>query len=113
MIIKLHKKDTNDRNHKKTTGYRPKVSYSELVANGAIIVDVRTRGEFQSGHIKGSVNIPLDSLRNNLTKIKKNKPVITCCASGARSSSAKSLLKSSGYAEVYNGGSWMRLQNKI
>jgi len=98
---------------KKILGIGPKVIYSELVANGAIIVDVRTRGEFQSGHIKGSINIPLDSLRNNLTKIKKNKPVITCCASGARSASAKILLKSSGYAEVYNGGSWMRLQNKI
>lgn len=98
---------------KKLLGIGPKVSYSELVANGAIIVDVRTKGEFQGGHIKGSINIPLDSLRNNLTKIKKNKPVITCCASGARSASAKMLLKSSGYAEVYNGGSWMRLQNKI
>jgi rhodanese-related sulfurtransferase len=98
---------------KKLLGIGPKVSYSELVANGAIIVDVRTKGEFQGGHIKGSINIPLDSLRNNLSKIKKNKPVITCCASGARSASAKMLLKSSGYAEVYNGGSWMRLQNKI
>ena len=98
---------------KKLLGIGPKVSYSELVANGAIIIDVRTKGEFQGGHIKGSINIPLDSLRNNLTKIKKNKPVITCCASGARSASAKMLLKSSGYAEVYNGGSWMRLQNKI
>ncbi|MDE3185216.1 MAG: rhodanese-like domain-containing protein [Bacteroidota bacterium] len=98
---------------KKLLGIGPKVSYSELVANGAIIVDVRTKGEFQGGHIKGSINIPLDSLRNNLTKIKKNKPVITCCASGARSASAKMLLKSSGYSEVYNGGSWMRLQNKI
>lgn len=98
---------------KKLLGIGPKVNYSELVANGAIIVDVRTRGEFQSGHIKGSVNIPLDSLRNNLSKIKKNKPVITCCASGMRSASAKSLLKSNGFNEVYNGGSWYSLQNKI
>lgn len=98
---------------KKMFGLGPKVDYSELVANGAVIVDVRTRGEFQSGHIKGSVNIPLDSLRNNLSKIKKNKPVITCCASGMRSASAKSFLKSSGYSEVYNGGSWYSLQNKI
>ncbi len=98
---------------KKIFGIGPKVNYSELVAGGAIIIDVRTRGEFQSGHIKGSINIPLDSLRNNFAKIKKNKPVITCCASGMRSASAKSLLKTSGYSEVYNGGSWYSLQNKI
>ena len=98
---------------KKIFGLGPKVNYSELMVNGAVIVDVRTRGEYQSGHIKGSLNIPLDSLRSNLSKIKKNKPVITCCASGMRSASAKSLLKSSGYDEVYNGGSWMGLQNKI
>ena len=98
---------------KKLFGLGPKVDYSELMSRGAVIVDVRTRGEFQNGHIKGSVNIPLDSLRTNLSKIKKNKPVITCCASGARSASAKIILKSSGYSEVYNGGSWMRLQHKI
>lgn len=98
---------------KKIFGIGPKVNYSELVAGGAVIIDVRTRGEFQSGHIKGSINIPLDSLRNNFAKIKKNKPVITCCASGMRSASAKSLLKTSGYSEVYNGGSWYSLQNKI
>ncbi len=78
---------------KKLFGLGPKVDYSELMANGAVIVDVRTRGEFQSGHIKGSVNIPLDSLRGNLSKIKKNKPVITCCASGVRSASAKMFIK--------------------
>ena len=51
---------------KKIFGLGPKVDYSELMANGAVIIDVRTRGEFQSGHIKGSVNIPLDSLRSNM-----------------------------------------------
>ncbi|MFN6083407.1 MAG: rhodanese-like domain-containing protein, partial [Fluviicola sp.] len=42
-----------------------------------------------------------------------DKTIITCCASGMRSASAKSLLKSSGYAEVHNGGGWMSLRNKI
>lgn len=88
------------------------VNYSELVKNGAVIVDVRTKGEYQAGHIKGSVNIPLDVLKNNLSKLKKENPVITCCASGMRSASAKSILKSSGF-EVYNGGGWTSLQSKI
>lgn len=92
---------------------RPKVNYAELIGHGAVIVDVRTKGEYQSGHIKSSINIPLDTLRNNLSKMKKDKPVITCCASGMRSASAKSILKSNGFTEVYNGGGWMSLQNKI
>lgn len=91
----------------------PQVDFKELVQNGAQIIDVRTPGEFQGGHIKGSVNIPLQSLGNNFSKINKDKPVITCCASGMRSASAKSMLKSNGFTEVHNGGGWMSLQSKI
>lgn len=94
-------------------GLGPKTDYKELVKNGAQIIDVRTKSEFQSGHIKGSVNIPLQMLSASLAKIKKYKPVITCCASGMRSSSAKSILKSNGYVEVYNGGGWSSLQTKL
>jgi phage shock protein E len=98
---------------KKLFGLGPKTDYAELVKNGGVIIDVRTKGEYQSGHIKGSINIPLNTIGANLSKIKKDKPVITCCASGMRSASAKSILKSKGYPEVYNGGSWMSLQHKI
>ncbi|TND10584.1 MAG: Rhodanese-like protein [Bacteroidetes bacterium] len=98
---------------RKALGLGPKVNYAELVANGAIILDVRTKGEYQGGHIKGSVNIPLNDLNRSLSKLKKDKPVITCCASGMRSASAKSILKSNGFSEVYNGGGWMSLENKI
>lgn len=91
----------------------PKVDFVQLVANGAVIVDVRTKAEFQSGHIKGAVNIPLQNLQNHFSTLKKNKPIITCCASGMRSTSAKDILISHGYAEVYNGGGWQSLQNKI
>lgn len=94
-------------------GITPKVDFKALMLNGAQIIDVRSQGEFQGGHIRGSVNIPLQNLQNNLAKIKKNKPVITCCASGMRSASAKGILKSNGFTEVHNGGGWMSLQNKI
>ncbi len=94
-------------------GLGPKVDYAALVKNGASIIDVRTPGEYQSGHIKGSINIPLQSLNSNIARIKKDKPVITCCASGMRSASAKSILLSSGFAEVHNGGGWMSLKNKL
>lgn len=88
------------------------VNFAELVKQGAVIVDVRTPAEYKGGHIKGSVNIPLQSLQANLGKIPKNKTIITCCASGMRSGSAKSILKSAGY-EVHNGGGWTTLRSKI
>ena len=99
---------------KKLFGISAKVNYRELVERGAIIVDVRSKAEYLSGHIKDSINIPVDTFRNNLFKLKdKNQPVITCCASGMRSASAKSILLSSGYTQVYNGGGWGSLQNKL
>lgn len=88
------------------------VDYKELVANGAQIVDVRTTAEFAGGHIKKSKNIPLQELKNQINKLDKTKPVITCCASGMRSASAKGILQNSGF-EVYNGGGWASLQKKI
>lgn len=99
---------------KKLFGIGPGVNYAELVKNGAVILDVRSKAEFAGGHIKGSVNIPVDTLSNNLSKLKdKNKLVITCCASGMRSASAKSILVANGYTEVHNGGGWYSLQSKI
>lgn len=94
-------------------GFGTKVDYADLVQQGAIILDVRSKGEYQSGHIKGSINIPVDALKSNLGKLKKDKPIITCCASGMRSAAAKNMLKSNGYTEVHNGGGWTSLQNKI
>lgn len=95
----------------KLFGYKP-TDYADLMQRGAIIVDVRTKGEFSGGHIRGSLNIPLDRLDSEMKKLKKDKPVITCCASGMRSSSAKGMLQSKGF-EVVNGGSWHGLQEKL
>ena len=94
-------------------GSKTEVNYPELLAKGAVIVDVRTSEEYKGGHIRGSVNIPLNNLQNHLSKLDKNKPVITCCASGMRSASAKSVLQSNGFKEVHNGGGWMSLKNKM
>ncbi len=98
---------------KKLFSSGPATDYAELVKNGAQIIDVRTRQEYASGNVKGSINIPLNELQANLKKIKKDKPVITCCASGMRSSSARGILTSNGYTEVYNGGGWSSLQSKL
>jgi rhodanese-related sulfurtransferase len=99
---------------KKLFGFGPTVNYAELVKNGVTILDVRSKSEYAAGHIKGSINISVDTLRNNLGKLKdKNKPIITCCASGMRSASAKSILTANGYTQVYNGGGWYSLQSKL
>lgn len=90
-----------------------KVNYAELMKQGAVIIDVRTPGEFRTGHIKGSRNMPLDSIGQQVNAIKKlNKPVIVCCKSGMRSGMAKSILSKSGI-EVHNGGAWMSLERRI
>ncbi len=89
------------------------VDYARLKNDGAQVIDVRTTAEFKNGHIKGAQNIPLDQLKSKLGKLKKDKAVITCCASGMRSASAKAILKSNGFNEVYNGGGWMSLQRKL
>ena len=74
---------------KKMLGIGPATDYAQLMQQGAIIIDVRSKGEFDGGHIKGALNLPLDQLQNNLSKLKdKNKLIITCCASGMRSASA-------------------------
>jgi phage shock protein E len=92
----------------------PSVDLADLVKQGAIILDVRSKGEYASGHIKGSINIAVDQLGSNLSQLKdKNKPIITCCASGMRSASAKGMLKAKGYTNVHNGGGWSSLQNKL
>jgi len=99
---------------KKMLGIGPKVDFSELVKQGAIILDVRSKGEYGSGHIKGSVNIPVDQLQNNLNTFKdKKRPIITCCASGMRSSSAKRIFTSNGFINVHNGGGWQSLNHKL
>ena len=99
---------------KKIFGLGPSADYAQLIKEGAVILDVRTKGEYAGGHIKGSINISVDQLKPNLNRLSdKKKPIITCCASGMRSGTAKSILESNGYTNVYNGGSWIGLQQKI
>ena len=92
-------------------GSRSETDYTSLMQRGAIILDVRTKGEYQSGNVKGSLNIPIKELKENISKLPKNKPIITVCASGVRSAAACEILQSNGFNEVYNGGSWNNLKD--
>lgn len=85
----------------------------DFKTRGAIILDVRSKGEYDGGAIPGSKNIPLQSLNSKIATIKKwNKPVICCCASGMRSGSAAGILRSQG-VEAMNGGGWFSLSKKL
>jgi len=90
------------------------IDFAQLAQDGALVLDVRTTSEFGNGHIKGSVNVPLNKLPQYLPKLKdKSKPIIACCASGSRSSQALGVLKYNGFTNIYDGGSWYRLNSKI
>lgn len=76
------------------------------IKNGAFLVDVRTPEEFAMGHVKGSVNIPLDKVPQNLNKFKGKSQIVVFCRSGNRSGQAKAFLAQHGITNVINGGAW-------
>lgn len=89
---------------KKLFGAAEKPNLKLLVDDGAFLVDVRSPLEYAQSKVKGSVNIPLDSISNQLAKFKGKKHIIVFCRSGNRSSQAKSILERSGFTNVVNGG---------
>ena len=83
------------------------------IANGAIILDVRTDGEYKTGHIDGSINISLGTIRERYTELDPEKTYITTCSHGLRSVKVESLLKERGFKNVFNGGAWKDLEKII
>ena len=80
----------------------------EYLKQGALLVDVRTPDEYRSGHLPGSVNIPLDRVREELPRRlpDKSHPVLLHCRSGRRSALAEQQLRALGYTNVLNLGSY-------
>ena len=72
----------------------------ELIDDGAIVIDVRTIDEYNSGHIKTAINIPLDTI--DTINYDKNKKIIVYCATGVRSLQAVKVLSDMGYTNLYN-----------
>jgi phage shock protein E len=85
----------------------------KLIENGAIVLDVRTTSEYEGGHIEGSLNISLGTIRERYTELDTNKTYITCCSHGLRSIKVESILKEKGFKHVYNGGTWTDLEKIV
>lgn len=86
---------------------------SQIINKDAIILDVRTKKEFDDGHIKGAVNIPLSSLRTIEFPFDTGRTIITCCSHGLRSIKAVEILQARGFKHAHNGGAWTDLDQYI
>ena len=82
---------------------------------GAVLIDVRSRGEFAGGHIAGSLNLPLDELPARVASEVPDKqaPLLLFCASGIRSGRAAAFLAAQGYTQAHNGGSVGAVATKL
>lgn len=75
-----------------------------LQEQGALLLDVRSAGEYRSSHLDQAVNIPVAELSRRLKELDKKRPIIVYCRSGARSASAAGILTSSGFKHVHDLG---------
>ena len=104
--------NTGEKNRYQNVGV--KEAFDLIQNNATLILDVRTPGEYTAGHIKNSVLIPVQILKNDIEKIiaYKNSPVLVYCRSGNRSVTASNILNQNGFKEIYNlkGGikDWVR-----
>ena len=96
--------------YKKYTQYKVLKLIPALLEQGGQIVDVRSVDEFEISHKDGSINIPIDTLKNRINELDKTKPIILCCASGSRSAGAKRAFIAKGFKNVHNVGSWRSLE---
>jgi phage shock protein E len=84
----------------------------DWLKKGAIVIDVRSEGEFQERHLPGAINIPLGQLREEIVRRApdKEQPLLLHCLSGGRSGLGKGMLRRMGYRNVFNLGSYGRAE---
>jgi phage shock protein E len=88
----------------------PKKAATAYLRNGAVVIDVRSAGEFTAGHLAKAINIPLSEIESvTARKVRdKNQVLLLHCQNGKRSSEATRKLKELGYTNAYNLGSYDR-----
>lgn len=77
---------------------------AEKIREGGQLIDVRSQVEFNQGALDGAINIPITSVQSLIANIKKSKPVLLYCHTGARSEMVKRYLEQSGFDQVHNIG---------
>ncbi|MDC7219710.1 MAG: rhodanese-like domain-containing protein [Spirochaetales bacterium] len=77
------------------------------------LIDVRTSGEYASGHIPGARNIPYESVGDSLKKTAKDGEIVLYCQSGSRARAAKATLAGKGYSNVWNFGGIGQWRGKL
>lgn len=94
-------------------GSKKNGSLDEFLNQDYIILDVRTKNEYETDHIASALHIPINEIKQHIDKVKShNKPVIVHCQSGVRSAKGASILRKHGIKAV-NGGGIASLRNKI
>ncbi|HHJ80071.1 MAG TPA: rhodanese-like domain-containing protein [Candidatus Tenderia electrophaga] len=85
----------------------------KMINDGALLVDVRTPGEFKQGHLPGAKLIPVSEVESRLAEFgeDKSKPIVVYCKSGMRSGKAEGILREKGYTNVLNGGGYSALMS--
>jgi phage shock protein E len=93
----------------------PEKDAREYLKKGALVIDVRSPGEFNSGHLASAINIPLDEIESTVPQRVKDKHQILLlhCASGMRSGVAKNKLQGMGYTNAFNLGSYGRAESLV
>jgi len=93
-------------------GAAEKIDLPALIQSGALVIDVRTPGEFSGGAIKGALNIPYDEIIQKIGNLEtdKSRTIIVYCHSGARSRAAKKSLERIGYTQVVNAGAFSKVR---
>lgn len=88
----------------------------QLIAEGALVIDVRRKDEWDGGHIASAKHMPVDELPARIDDVEqwaggdKSRPIVVYCASGGRSGRALSILTQAGFTRVVNGGGYSGLR---
>jgi len=82
---------------------------AELVRGGALLLDVRSTGEFAGGHLPNAKNVPVQELERRCDDVcHKQRPIVVYCQSGMRSATAARILRSHGFSDVHDLGAMAR-----
>jgi len=88
-----------------------KIKLEIMIDNNTVLIDVRTKDEFKSGHLEKAINIPYTEIEEQIKSITKDnhKNIVVYCRSGRRSGIAQKTLMQMGYKNVVNGGGYKDL----